>query len=44
MSDFKAKCTKIQRSPRPLAGFKGPTSKEGRGTGKEGNGRRRGMN
>ena len=50
MSDFKAKCTKIQNSavalpqtplgeltalPRPLDGFKGPTSKERVGKGGE---------
>ena len=35
MSDFKAK---MQRSPRPLAGFQGPTSKgrEGKGMGVQG--------
>jgi len=35
MSDFKAKMHQIQRSPDPLAGFKGPTSR-GRRKGTEG--------
>jgi len=43
MSDFKAKMhqirfTALQRSPRPLAAFKGPTSKGGKGG--EGKGKR----
>ena len=51
MSDFKAKCTKIQnsagalpqtlslqRSPDPLAGFKGPTSKGREWRGEDGTG------
>ena len=46
MSDFKAKMhqirfTALQRSPRPLAAFKGPTSKGGR-EGKERGGRGKG--
>jgi len=39
---LRQKCTKfhwlgsLQRSPDPVAGFKGPTSKEGKGKGREG--------
>jgi len=48
MSDFKTKMHKIRfrsslRSPDPLAGFKGPTSKgTGRGRGREGRGKEKG--